>query len=79
MKRKNIHAIGVLEEEEIDNSTEAICEEIMTKNFPKLKKDIESQIQENIASSRKSTKKVTPWHFIIESLKNQRIRDNLKK
>lgn len=72
VKRKNTHVIGVPEEEEIQNSTEAISEETMTKNFPKLKKDIELQIQENIASSRKSTKNVISWHFIVESPKKSK-------
>lgn len=45
---KNTHLIVDPEEEETENSTEAISEEIMAKNFPKLKKDIKSQVQENI-------------------------------
>lgn len=32
-KRKNIREIGVAEEEELKDSTQATCEEIMTKNF----------------------------------------------
>lgn len=39
MKRKNIHVIVVPEEEERGSSIEAISEEIMAKNFPKLKKN----------------------------------------
>lgn len=44
---ENTHLI-VDPEEETENSTEVISEEIIAKNFLKLKKDIKFQIQENI-------------------------------
>lgn len=35
-----MNIIGTPEKEEVEKSTEVIGEEMMTKNFPKLKKDI---------------------------------------
>lgn len=44
MKKTNISAIGVPGREERENGTEAIPEEIITENIPKLIKEIKSQI-----------------------------------
>lgn len=44
MKKTNVSAIGVPGREERENGTEAIPEEIITENIPKLIKEIKSQI-----------------------------------
>ena len=46
VKRPNIQIIGVLEEEDKKKGHEKILEEIIVKNFPKMEKEIVTQVQE---------------------------------
>ena len=45
-KRTNIWTMGVPEEEEKQNGSEKIFEEIIVENFPNMGKEIASQVQE---------------------------------
>ena len=47
VKHSNIWIIGVPEEEDKKKGHEKILEEIIVENFPKMGKDIATQIQEN--------------------------------
>ena len=46
VKRPNIQIIGVLEEEDKKKDHEKILEEIIVENFPKMGKEIITQVQE---------------------------------
>ena len=46
MKRSNIRIIGVPEEEDRQKDHEKILEEITVENFPKMGKEIITQVQE---------------------------------
>ena len=46
MKRSNIRIIGVPEEEDRKKDHERILEEITVENFPKIGKEIVTQVQE---------------------------------
>ena len=46
MKRSNIRTIGVAEEEDKKKDHERILEEITVENFPKMGKEIITQVQE---------------------------------
>ena len=46
IKRNNIHIIGVPEGEEREKGPEKIFEEIIIENFPKMGKEIATQVQE---------------------------------
>ena len=46
VKRRNIRIIGVPEEEDKKKDHEKILEEIMVENFPKMGKEIITQVQE---------------------------------
>ena len=47
MKLPNIRIIGVTDEEDKKKGHEKILEEIIAENFPKMGKEIASQVQEN--------------------------------
>ena len=47
VKCPNIQSIGVPEGENIKKDHEKILEEIIVENFPKMKKEIVTQVQEN--------------------------------
>ena len=46
MKRSNIQIIGVPEEKDIKKDHEKMLEEIIVENFPKMGKEIITQVQE---------------------------------
>ena len=46
MKRPNIRIIGVPEEEDKKKGHEKILKEIIVENFPKMRKEIVTQVQE---------------------------------
>ena len=46
MKCSNIRIIGVPEEEDIKKDHEKVLEEIIVENFPKMRKEIITQVQE---------------------------------
>ena len=54
VKHCNIRIIGVPEEEDKKKDHEKILEEIIVENFPKMGKDIVTQVQENLSSRIKS-------------------------
>nr|KAF6374157.1 hypothetical protein mPipKuh1_009396 [Pipistrellus kuhlii] len=54
-------------EEEREQDTENLFEEIMTKNFPYLVKEIDLQVQEvHRTSIKRNLKRTTPRHIIIK-------------
>ena len=62
MKRPNIQIIGVPEEEDIKKGHEKILEEIIAENFPKMGKEIATQVQEtqrvpNMINPRRNTQR----------------------
>ena len=46
IKHNNIHIIGVLEGEEREKGPEKMFEEIIVKNFPNMRREIATQVQE---------------------------------
>ena len=46
MKRNNIHIMGILEREEKEKGIESIFKAIMAENFPNMRLEIGTQIQE---------------------------------
>ena len=46
MKRSNIRIIGVPKEEDIKKDHEKILEEIVVEKFPKMRKELITQVQE---------------------------------
>ena len=46
VKHPNIQTIGVLEEEDKKKDHEKVFEEIIVENFPKMQKEIATQVQE---------------------------------
>ena len=70
MKRSKIRIIGVPEEEDKKKVHEKILEEIIVENFPKMGKEIATQVQEtqrvpNMINSRQNT----PRHILIKLMK----------
>ena len=64
MKCSNIRIIGVPEEEDKKKDHEKILEEIIVVNFPKMKKEIITQVQETQrVSNRINTRQNTPRHM----------------
>ena len=65
-KRTNIRIMGVPEEER-EQDTENLFEEIMTENFPHLVKKIDLQVQEvQRTPHKRNPKRTTPRHIIIK-------------
>ena len=70
MKRPNIRIIGVPEEEDKKKCHEKILEEIIAENFPKMGKEIATQVQETQrAPNRINRRQNTPRHILIELTK----------
>ena len=70
IKRMNMHIIGVPEGEEREKGPEKIFEEIITKNFPNMGKEIVNQIQEaQRVLGRINPRRNTPRHIIIKLTK----------
>ena len=66
MRHKNIRIVGIPEGEENNQGVKNLFEEIMTKNFPNLVKDKDTQIQEAQSVPNKlDTKRPTPRHIMI--------------
>ena len=53
-------------EEEREEDTENILEEIVTENFPHLVKELDLQVQEMQTPTKRNPKKTTPRHIIIK-------------
>ena len=67
VKRPNIRIIGVPEEEDKKKDHEKILEEIMVENFPKMGKEIITQVQEiQRVPNRINPRQNTPRHTLIK-------------
>ena len=64
MKRSNIRIIGVPEEEDQKKDHEKLLEEIIVENFPKMGKEIITQVQETqrVPNRRINPRQNTPTH-----------------
>ena len=72
MKRSNIRNIGVPEEEDKKKDHEKILEEMIVENFPKMEKEIITQIQETQrVPNRINPRQNTPRHILIKLTKNK--------
>ena len=70
IKRYNIRIIGVPEEEDKKKDHEKILEEIIVENFPKLGKEIITQVQETQRiPNRINPRRNTPRHILIKLTK----------
>ena len=67
MKHSNIRIIGVPEEEDKKKDHEKILEEITVENFPKMGKEIITQVQETQrVPNRINPRRNTPRHILIK-------------
>ena len=67
MKCPNIRIIGVPEEEDKKKGHEKILEKIIAENFPKMGKEIATQVQETQRlPNRISPRQNTPRHILIK-------------
>ena len=70
MKRSNIRIIGVSEEEDKKKDHEKILEEIIVENFPKMGKEIATQVQETqTVQNRIKPRQNTPRHILSKLTK----------
>ena len=70
VKCPNIQIIGVAEEEDSKKGHEKILEEIIVENFPKMGKEIVTQVQETQrVPNRINTRQITPRHILIKLTK----------
>ncbi|KAB0380499.1 hypothetical protein FD755_008283 [Muntiacus reevesi] len=70
VKRPNIRIIGVPEEEDKKKGHEKILEEIIAENFPKMGKEIATQVQETQrVPNRIKSRRNTPRHILIKLTK----------
>ena len=76
IKRTNIHIIGVPEGEEREKRPQKIFEEIIVKNFPDMRKEIATQVQEvQTVLGRINPRRNTPRHIVM---KLTEIKDKVK-
>ena len=75
MKRPNIRIIGVTEEEDKKKGHEKLLEEIIAENFPKMGKEIVTQVQEtqNPKQDKPKAKHPKTHTNLINKDKTQRI------
>ena len=67
MKRNNIRIIGIAEGEEEEQGIENLFEKVMTENFPNLRRETVTQIQETQrVPSKRNRKRPTARHIIIK-------------
>ena len=70
MKRSNFRIIGVPEEEDKKKDHKKILEEITVKNFPKMEKEIVTQVQETQrVPNRINPRRNTARHILIKLTK----------
>ena len=74
----NIRIIGVLEEEDKKTDHEKILEEIIVENFPKIGKEIITQVQETQSPKQDKPKVKHPKTHINQINKDQTQRTNIK-
>ena len=71
-KHPNIRIIGVPEEQDKKTGHEKIPEEIIVENFPKMGKEIDTQVQETQrVPNRINPRKNTPRHILIKLMKSK--------
>ena len=71
MKCHNIRIIGVAEEEDKKKSHEKILEEVTVKNFPKMGKEIVTQVQETQrVPNRMNPRQNNPRNILIKLKKS---------
>ena len=69
-KPSNIQIIGVPEEEDKKKGPEKILEEIIIENFPKMGKEIATQVKETQrVPNRMNSRQNTPRHILIKLTK----------
>ena len=79
MKRSNIRIIGVPEEEDKKKDHEKIIEEIIVEDFPKMGKEIITQVQETQrVPNRINPRRNTPKHMLIKLTKTKHKQQILK-
>ena len=79
MKRSNIRIIGVPEEEDKKKDHEKILEETIVEKFPKMGKEIITQVQETQrVLNRINPRQNTPRHILIKLTKIKKQRANIK-
>ena len=79
MKCHNIRLIGVPEEEDKKKGHEKILEEIIAEKFPKMGKEIVTQIQETQRVPNKiNPRQNTPRHILIKLTKIKHKKTNIK-
>ena len=72
MKRNNIRIIGIPEGEEEEQGIENLFEKVMMENFPNLRREKVTKIQETQrAPSKRNTKRPTARHIINKMVKFQ--------
>ena len=72
MKHNNIHMIGIPEGDEEEQGIENLFEKVMMENFPKLRREKVTQIQETQrVPSKRNPKRPTARHIIIKMAKFQ--------
>ena len=70
MKHPNIRIIGVPEEEDKKKGHEKTLEEVIVENFPKMGKEIATQVQETqTVQNRIKPRQNTPRHILIKLTK----------
>ena len=79
MKCSNIQIIGVPEEEDKKKDHEKILEEIIVENFPKIEKEIITQVQETQrVPNRINPRQNTPRHILFKLTKTRHKEQTLK-
>ena len=79
LKCPNIQIIGVPEEEDKKKGHEEILEEIIVENFPKMGKEIATQVQEiQRVPNRINPRRNTPRHILIKLTKTKHKEQMLK-
>ena len=67
MKLNNIHIIGIPEGEEEEQGRENLFEKVMMENFPNLRREIDTQIQETQrVPSKRNPRRPTARQFMIK-------------
>ena len=69
MKCPSIQSIGVPEEEDKKKGQEKILKEIIVENFPKMGKEIATQVQDQRVPNRVNPRGDTPRHILIKLMK----------
>ena len=79
MKHNNIHIMGIPEAEESEQGIENLSEEIMTKNFPNLVKEKDTQVQEAQRAPNKPNPKRPTLRHIINKMAGLKDKERILK